>query len=71
MSAYNRVNGVYANENYHLLQEVLRDEWGFDGFVVSDWGGSNEHVEGVRAGSHLEMPTTRGDSEWCCQPWWR
>ena len=63
MSSYNRVNGVYANENYHLLQEILRDEWGFDGFVVSDWGGSNEHIEGVRAGSHLEMPTTGGDSD--------
>ena len=63
MSSYNRVNGTYANENYHLLQEILRDEFGFDGFVVSDWGGSNEHVEGVRAGSHLEMPTTGGDSD--------
>ena len=63
MSSYNRVNGVYANENFHLLQEILRDEWGFDGFVASDWGGSNDHVEGVRAGSHLEMPTTRGDSD--------
>ena len=63
MSSYNRVNGTYANENYHLLQEILRDEWGFDGFVVSDWGGSNEHIEGVRTGSHLEMPTTGGDSD--------
>ena len=63
MSSYNRVNGTYANENYHLLQKILRDEWGFDGFVVSDWGGSNEHIEGVRAGSHLEMPTTGGDSD--------
>ena len=63
MSSYNRINGVYANENGHLLQEILRDEWGFDGFVVSDWGGSNDHVEGVRAGSHLEMPTTGGDSD--------
>lgn len=63
MSSYNRINGVYANENRHLLQEILRDEWGFDGFVVSDWGGSNDHVEGVRAGSHLEMPTTGGDSD--------
>ena len=56
MSSYNRVNGVYANENKHLLQEILRDEWGFEGFVVSDWGASNDHVSGVAAGSHLEMP---------------
>lgn len=63
MSSYNRINGVYANENPHLLQEILRDEWGFDGFVVSDWGASNDHTEGVAAGSHLEMPTTGGDSD--------
>ncbi|MDE6951085.1 MAG: glycoside hydrolase family 3 C-terminal domain-containing protein, partial [Lachnospiraceae bacterium] len=63
MTSYNRVNGVYANENEHLLQEILRDEWGFDGFVVSDWGGSNDHVKGVSAGAHLEMPTTGGDSD--------
>ena len=63
MTSYNEVNGVYANENPHLLQEILRDEWGFDGFAVSDWGASNDHVEGVRAGSHLEMPTTGGDSD--------
>lgn len=61
MSSYNRINGVYANENEHLLQEILVDEWGFDGFVVSDWGGSNNHTDGVRAGSHLEMPTTGKD----------
>ena len=62
MSSYNEINGVYANENRHLLQEILRDDWGFDGFVVSDWGACNDYVEGVRAGSHLEMPGTFGDS---------
>jgi len=63
MTSYNRINGVYANENEHLLQEILRDEWGFDGFAVSDWGASNDHTAGVAAGSHLEMPTTGGDSD--------
>lgn len=62
MSSYNEINGVYANENEHLLQEILRDEWGFDGFVVSDWGAGNDFIKGVYAGSHLEMPTTGGDS---------
>lgn len=56
MSAYNEVNGVYANENRHLLRDILRDAWGFDGFVVSDWGGSNDHALGVKNGSNLEMP---------------
>lgn len=58
MSSYNEVNGVYANENKHLLQDILVDEWGFDGYVVSDWGASNDHVLGVKHGSHLEMPGT-------------
>ena len=61
MSSYNMINGVYANENRHLLQEILRDQWGFDGFVVSDWGACNDFTDGVRAGSHLEMPSTGGD----------
>ena len=56
MSSYNMVNGAYANENYHLLTEILRNEWGFDGYVVTDWGGDNEHTEGVRNGSNLVMP---------------
>lgn len=58
MSSYNEINGVYANENKHLLQEILVDEWGFDGYVVSDWGASNDHALGVENGSHLEMPGT-------------
>lgn len=58
MSSYNEVNGVYANENKHMLQEILVDEWGFDGYVVSDWGASNDHGLGVKHGSHLEMPGT-------------
>lgn len=56
MSSYNMVNGRYANENAHLLDDILRKEWGFDGFVVTDWGGDNDHTEGVRAGSNLTMP---------------
>lgn len=63
MSSYNRINGVYASENRHLLREILKDEWGFDGFTVTDWGGSNDHVEGVKAGTHLEMPTGGGDAD--------
>ena len=62
MSSYNQVNGIYANENQHLLQEILRKEWGFDGIVVTDWGGSNDHVKGVKAGSNLEMPAPGLDS---------
>lgn len=62
MSAYNEINGRYANEDPHLLQEILRDEWGFDGSVITDWGGSNSHTEGVRCGSTLEMPAAGGDS---------
>ena len=57
MSAYNKVNDTYANENHHLLVDILRKEWGFDGAVVTDWGGSNDHVEGVKNGSTLEMPS--------------
>lgn len=62
MSSYNAVNGIYANENKHLLQDILRDDWGFDGIVITDWGGSNDHVKGVEAGSNLEMPVPGLDS---------
>lgn len=57
MSSYNPVNGTYANENPLLLTQILRKEWGFQGFVVSDWGGDNDHTAGVKAGSNLTMPS--------------
>ncbi len=62
MSSYNLVNGTYANENKHLLMEILRGEWSFDGAVITDWGGSNDHALGVKNGSTLEMPAPGGDS---------
>ena len=65
MSAYNRVNGTYASSHEPLLKHLLKDEWGFDGFVVSDWGAARETVENARAGLDLEMPgptRTRGDA---------
>ena len=61
MSAYNMVNGTYSNENAHLLDEILRKEWGFDGYVVTDWGADNDHTEGVRAGCNLVMPAPGPD----------
>ena len=62
MTSYNLVNGTYANENPHLLKEILRDDWGFAGAVVTDWGGSNDHALGVKNGSTLEMPAPGLDS---------
>lgn len=62
MTSYNQVNGSYANEHEHLLVDILRGEWGFDGVVITDWGGSNDHTEGVLAGSNLEMPNPGYDS---------
>ena len=60
MCSYNRINGVYASENHWLLTEVLRDEWGFEGLVVSDWGAVNRRDVGVAAGLDLEMPSSAG-----------
>ncbi|WP_347041154.1 glycoside hydrolase family 3 C-terminal domain-containing protein [Brachybacterium nesterenkovii] len=62
MSSYNRVNGTYAHENEHLLTQILREEWGFDGLVVSDWGGGNDPVAAAQAGGTLEMPSPGMDS---------
>ncbi|MDE0546236.1 beta-glucosidase [Microbacterium sp. C7(2022)] len=60
MSSYNKVNGTYANENRMLLTDTLRTRWGWDGLVVSDWGGNNDRVAALEAGSTLEMPSTDG-----------
>jgi beta-glucosidase len=60
MCSYNKVNGEYASENKTLLTDILKDEWGFDGFVVSDWGAVNERTKGLEAGLDLEMPSSNG-----------
>ena len=60
MCSYNRVNGAFASENHWLLTEVLRDEWGFEGYVMSDWGAVSDRVKGVEAGLDLEMPSSGG-----------
>ncbi len=61
MCSYNKVNGEYAAENEWLLTKVLREEWGYEGFVVSDWGAVNERVKGLQAGLELEMPSNAGN----------
>lgn len=63
MSSYNKLNGTYTNENMHLMQDILRKEWGFDGVVITDWGGSNDRIQGLLAGNELEMPTTAGETD--------
>ena len=60
MASYNRINGEYSSENDWLLNKVLRDEWGFDGVVMSDWGAVSDRVKGVASGMDLEMPGSRG-----------
>ena len=60
MCSYNRINGVYASENPWLLTDVLRKEWGFEGYVVSDWGAVSDRAAGVAAGLDLEMPASGG-----------
>ncbi|GAT74595.1 beta-glucosidase [Microbacterium sp. HM58-2] len=63
MCSYNRINGVYASEDPWLLTQVLRDEWGFEGIVVSDWGAVSDRVAGVAAGMDLEMPGSGGRTD--------
>ena len=65
MSAYNKINGTYAADHHELLTTILKDEWGFDGFVVSDWFGSQSTVDAANAGLDLEMP---GPPRWWGQP---
>ncbi|MEW4370541.1 glycoside hydrolase family 3 C-terminal domain-containing protein [Paenibacillus kandeliae] len=60
MCSYNKVNGTYAGEHKYLLTDILRKEWGFKGFVVSDWGAVNERVDALKAGLELEMPANGG-----------
>ena len=60
MCSYNPINGVHAGENKRLLTDILREEWGFKGIVVSDWGAVNDRVKGILAGMDLEMPTSNG-----------
>ncbi len=60
MTSYNRVNDTYANENTYLFDDILKKSWGFDGLIVTDWGGNNDRVAGLVAGNQLEMPSSGG-----------
>ena len=63
MCSYNRINGEYAADNKYVLTGILRDEWGFAGIVLSDWGATNDRVKGILAGMDLEMPTSNGERD--------
>ena len=60
MTAYNKVNGTYASENRHLIKDILKDEWGFEGIAVTDWGAANDRILGLENGNELEMPNSKG-----------
>ena len=61
MCSYNRINGSYGSENYHTLTEILKNEWGFEGLVVSDWGAVHDRVAALKGGLDLEMPGPQDD----------
>ena len=63
MTSYNKLNGQYTNENKHLLCDILRDEWKYNNFIVTDWGGSNDRVSGLKCTNALEMPTNNGETD--------
>lgn len=63
MSSYNKINGRHASENSHLLSDILRGEWGFEGIVVTDWGGSHDRVKSLSAGTNIEMPSSGTNSD--------
>ena len=62
MAAYNKLNTEYTNEDPYILRKVLRDDWGYEGLIVSDWGGQNDRVSAIKAGAELEMPGTNGET---------
>ncbi len=63
MCSYNRINGTYSCENDWLLNKVLRDEWGFEGLVMTDWGAMNDRIKSLEAGLDLEMPSSHGETD--------
>ena len=60
MCAYNQLNGEFGSENKQVLNDILREEWGYEGLVVTDWGAANDRVKGLKAGLDLEMPSSGG-----------
>ena len=64
MCSYNQINGTFASENKWLLTDVLRGDWGFKGYVMSDWGAVNDRVKGLEAGLELEMPSSNGVNDY-------